>query len=138
MRDAIVLIDECEALLGRADKRKATAFKAVEEFEGIMVLVTNHPDALDEGVERRIMYHLPFEVPDNELRRHDLPFESAIEVADADGSSSLVAEVEAYERQLIAGALAEAEGNTSRAAKALGVKRTTLQYKIQKYDLDEK
>lgn len=69
MRDAIVLIDECEALLGKADKRKATAFKAVEEFEGIMVLVTNHPDALDEGVERRIMYHLPFEVPDNELRR---------------------------------------------------------------------
>ncbi|TNF25048.1 MAG: ATP-binding protein [Deltaproteobacteria bacterium] len=69
MRDAIVLIDECEALLGKADKRKATAFKAVEEFEGIMVLVTNHPEALDEGVERRIMYHLPFEVPDNELRR---------------------------------------------------------------------
>jgi len=69
MRDAIVLIDECEALVGKADKRKATAFKAIEEFEGIMVLVTNHPDALDEGVERRIMYHLPFEVPDNELRR---------------------------------------------------------------------
>ncbi len=69
MRDAILLIDECEALLGRADKRKATAFKAVEEFEGIMVLVTNHPEVLDEGVERRIMYHLPFEVPDNELRR---------------------------------------------------------------------
>jgi len=69
MRDAILLIDECEALLGRADKRKATAFKAIEEFEGIMVLVSNHPEALDEGVERRIMYHLPFEVPDNELRR---------------------------------------------------------------------
>ena len=69
MRDAIVLIDECEALLGKADKRKATAFKAVEEFEGIMVLVTNHPEALDEGVERRIMYHLPFEMPDNALRR---------------------------------------------------------------------
>ena len=69
MRDAIVLIDECEALVGKADKRKATAFKAIEEFEGIMVLVTNHPDSLDEGVERRIMYHLPFEVPDNELRR---------------------------------------------------------------------
>ncbi|PIE18508.1 MAG: hypothetical protein CSA66_04680 [Proteobacteria bacterium] len=88
MRDGILLIDECEALLGRADKRKATAFKAVEEFEGIMVLVTNHPEALDEGVERRIMYHLPFEVPDNELRRQiwevhlppEVPLEGDIEL----------------------------------------------------------
>ncbi|MFT7583348.1 MAG: SpoVK/Ycf46/Vps4 family AAA+-type ATPase [Myxococcota bacterium] len=69
MRDALVLIDECEALLGKGDKRKATAFKALEDFDGIMVLVTNHPEALDEGVDRRIMYHLPFEVPDNHLRR---------------------------------------------------------------------
>ncbi|MFN4021208.1 MAG: AAA family ATPase, partial [Erythrobacter sp.] len=49
MRDALVLIDECEALLGKGDKRKATAFKAVEEFEGILVLITNHPHSLDEG-----------------------------------------------------------------------------------------
>lgn len=69
MRDALVLVDECEALLGRGDKRKATAFKAIEDFDGIMVLVTNHPETLDEGVERRIMYNLPFEVPDYELRR---------------------------------------------------------------------
>ncbi|MCC6624274.1 MAG: AAA family ATPase [Deltaproteobacteria bacterium] len=69
MRDAIVLIDECEALLGKGDKRKATAFKAIEDFEGILVLITNHPHQLDEGLERRIMYHLPFEVPDNDIRR---------------------------------------------------------------------
>lgn len=69
MRDALVLIDECEALLGKGDKRKATAFKAVEEFEGILVLITNHPHSLDEGLERRIMYNLPFEVPDADIRR---------------------------------------------------------------------
>ena len=69
MRDALVLIDECDALLGKNDKRKATAFKAIEEFEGILVLITNHPHHLDEGLERRIMYHLPFEIPDPEIRR---------------------------------------------------------------------
>ncbi len=69
MRDAIVLIDECEALLGKGDKRKATAFKAVEDFEGILILITNHPHQLDDGLERRVMYNLPFEVPDSEVRR---------------------------------------------------------------------
>jgi len=69
MRDAIVLIDECEALLGKGDKRKATAFKAVEDFEGILILITNHPHQLDEGLERRVMYNLPFEVPEADVRR---------------------------------------------------------------------
>ncbi|MDP6946293.1 MAG: ATP-binding protein, partial [Myxococcota bacterium] len=69
MRDAFVLIDECEALLGKSDKRKATAFKALEEFEGILVLTTNHPERLDDALERRIIYTLAFEVPDAPLRR---------------------------------------------------------------------
>jgi SpoVK/Ycf46/Vps4 family AAA+-type ATPase len=69
MRDALVLIDECEALVGKNDKRKATAFKAIEDFEGILVLITNHPHLLDDGLERRIMYHLPFEIPEPEIRR---------------------------------------------------------------------
>ena len=69
MRDSIVLIDECEALLGKTDKRKATAFKAIEGFEGILVLTTNHPEQLDDALERRIIQTLHFEVPDSELRR---------------------------------------------------------------------
>ena len=69
MRDAFVLIDECEALLGKSDKRKATAFKALEAFEGILVLTTNHPERLDDALERRIIYTLAFEVPDAALRR---------------------------------------------------------------------
>jgi SpoVK/Ycf46/Vps4 family AAA+-type ATPase len=69
LRDAIVLVDECEALLGRGDPRRAAAFRALDEFEGIVVLTTNHPEQLDEGVERRILYHVPFEVPGPELRR---------------------------------------------------------------------
>jgi SpoVK/Ycf46/Vps4 family AAA+-type ATPase len=69
MRDAFVLIDECEALLGKNDKRKATAFKAIEEFEGILVLTTNHPERLDDALERRIIYTLAFELPEAPLRR---------------------------------------------------------------------
>ena len=69
MRGAIVLIDECEALLGKQDKRKATAFKAMEDYEGILICITNHPDMLDDAFERRIIFHLPFEVPGPELRR---------------------------------------------------------------------
>ncbi|MBN2360592.1 MAG: sigma-54-dependent Fis family transcriptional regulator [Deltaproteobacteria bacterium] len=70
------------------------------------------------------------------LRPDDLPFEGG-DAEGGEGSTSLVGEVEAFERQLVARALAEADGNTSRAAKALGVKRTTLQYKIRKYGLGD-
>lgn len=69
------------------------------------------------------------------LKPHDLPFDTSVEELDDEGHSSLVAEVEAFERQLISRALKLAKGNTSQAAKALDIKRTTLQYKIRKYDL---
>jgi len=69
MRNALVLIDECEALLGKQDKRKAAAFKAIEDFNGVLVLTTNHPERLDEALDRRIIYSLPFEMPDADLRR---------------------------------------------------------------------
>ncbi len=69
LRDAVVLLDECESLLGKADRRKGIAFRAVEDFEGILVLTTNRPEALDDGLERRIMVHVPFELPDPTLRR---------------------------------------------------------------------
>ena len=40
-----------------------------------------------------------------------------------------------YEKQLIFNALMEARGNISQAAKLLGLKRTTLRYKMEKHDL---
>jgi len=69
MRDAVVLVDECEVLFGRDDRRKAAAYQCMEEYDGVLVLVTSRPEALDEGLERRIVYHIPFEVPDAKLRR---------------------------------------------------------------------
>ena len=88
MRDAIVLIDECEALLGKADPRKATAMRAIEDCEGIVVLTTNHPQSLDEALERRIIFHMPFEIPDAALRAQiwevhlppDVPLEGEIDL----------------------------------------------------------
>ena len=68
LREALVLIDEAEALYARGDRRKATAFNELEAFEGVCILTTNHPEQLDEALERRIIYHLPFEVPDATLR----------------------------------------------------------------------
>ena len=89
MRDAIVLIDECEALLGKADRRKATTFKAIEGFEGILLMTTNHPERLDEGVDRRVIYNLTFEIPDSDIRRQiwevhlppEVPLEGDIDLA---------------------------------------------------------
>ncbi len=43
--------------------------------------------------------------------------------------------MEEFEKQLIFSALMESRGNISRAAKQLGIKRTTLRYKMQKHDL---
>ncbi len=53
------------------------------------------------------------------------------------GAASLTEQVEAFEKQLIDAALREVDGNTSRAAELLAVKRSTLQYKVQKYRLVE-
>ena len=69
MRDALVLVDECEALVGKGDRRKATAFKAIEGFEGIVIMTTNHPEGLDEGVDRRVIYSLGFDLPEAAIRR---------------------------------------------------------------------
>ena len=48
---------------------------------------------------------------------------------------SLTEQVEHYERALIVDALNRAGGNISEAARALGIKRTTLIYKVEKYQL---
>ncbi|MEM6789818.1 MAG: sigma-54 dependent transcriptional regulator [Myxococcota bacterium] len=62
---------------------------------------------------------------------------------DPDGSLSpssreagLRAEVEAFEKQLLVRALADAEGNMSAAARQLKIGRATLFDKLQKYELD--
>ena len=57
--------------------------------------------------------------------------------AEAPPSLTLRQRVEAYERGLIVGALQEAAGNRSEAARQLGVGRVTLLDKLKKYGLGE-
>lgn len=55
---------------------------------------------------------------------------------DFDGQENGYAKrMEEYEKQLIFNALMESRGNISHAAKLLGLKRTTLRYKMEKHDL---
>ena len=69
IRDAVLLFDECEALFGRGEARRALALRAIESFGGIVVLTTNRPSELDDALARRIVYHVPFELPTTAMRR---------------------------------------------------------------------
>jgi len=62
-----------------------------------------------------------------------LPFETTADEFDSTGD--LTARVDAFERRIIAEALRTNGGNATRAAEALGVSRSTLRYKIEKYNL---
>lgn len=48
---------------------------------------------------------------------------------------NLVAQVEQFEQNLIVQAINQANGRIAEAARALGISRTTLHYKIKKYDI---
>ena len=50
-------------------------------------------------------------------------------------SESFMKSIETYEKKLIFNALMETRGNMTKAAQRLGMKRTTLRYKMEKYDL---
>ena len=63
----------------------------------------------------------------------------APDVAGAAAAARIVVESDAsladHERQLVSGALERAQGNQSRAARALGIGRDALRYKMKKYGL---
>jgi DNA-binding NtrC family response regulator len=61
--------------------------------------------------------------------------QSAAEGKQSKGPVSLRDQVAAYERRIIARALAAAMGNRSRAARLLGLSRTSLFDRLRKYDL---
>ena len=67
-----------------------------------------------------------------EISESALPFQTTVDLA---SSGSLTELVDAYERELVTNALRTANGNATRAARALGLSRSTLRYKIEKYDL---
>jgi DNA-binding NtrC family response regulator len=72
-----------------------------------------------------------------EIHESILPFDS-VDDSRPQGTGAedgLVARVEDFERRLIAETLRACDGNTTKAAEKLGVSRSTLRYKIEKYSL---
>lgn len=62
-RDALVLVDECEPLFAGRGARVSAILSAMEDFPGIVVLTTNHPEWMDSALERRILYQVDFRLP---------------------------------------------------------------------------
>lgn len=76
---AVVFLDEIDALLGERGDSPAgqprheislvnTLLTEIERFEGLVLLATNRPGALDAALERRLTYRLDFPFPDATLR----------------------------------------------------------------------
>jgi SpoVK/Ycf46/Vps4 family AAA+-type ATPase len=68
LKDAVVVFDECEALFSRGQARIAALFRALDRFEGLVVLATSQPDRLDPTLDRRVLLRLQLEVPIAPLR----------------------------------------------------------------------
>lgn len=76
-RGAVLFIDECDAVLGVRDGERngawsvsmvTTLLRLLERHEGVTLLATNRPDALDPALMRRLSHHLCFELPQTAAR----------------------------------------------------------------------
>lgn len=86
---------------------------------------------LSEGPSIRVpdlMLHPPMP-----LQNSYAPPNTALSDADGNGESSL----DRVEREMLKSALAESNGNVSRAARILGISRDTLRYRIEKHGMRE-
>ena len=69
LADAVVLFDACESLFaGRGGARSAALMRALDRFDGLVVLATSTPERLDPTLDRRVLLRLPLEVPTGALR----------------------------------------------------------------------
>ncbi len=84
LQHAIVFFDEADEMFSDRTFNSAmpTLLRELEKLDGVAILATNRKHALDEGLERRILYKLEFEVPTPELRadiwRNHLPPEAPL------------------------------------------------------------
>jgi len=66
---AVVLFDGCEGLFGgRGSPRSAALMRALDRFDGLVILTTSAPERLDPTLDRRVMLRLPLEVPTGAMR----------------------------------------------------------------------
>ncbi len=91
LQDAVVLFDECEVLFGRATAggRLAMLARALDRFDGLVVLATSVPERLDVGLDRRVLLRVQLEVPTPPLRERiwrqlllpTVPLDAGVDVA---------------------------------------------------------
>nr|WP_325531090.1 sigma 54-interacting transcriptional regulator [Sporomusa sp.] len=96
-------------------------------IEGAMNLIVN-----EEEIE---VQHLPMLFCANAAVSAESPREAAVRPVALEAGQTLGDQKELMEKTIIAAALAETGGNTTRAAGRLGLTRQVLQYKIKKYKL---
>jgi SpoVK/Ycf46/Vps4 family AAA+-type ATPase len=71
LADAVVLFDSCEVLFGgrgAGNPRAAALMRALDRFDGLVILATSAPERLDPTLDRRVMLRLPLEVPTGAMR----------------------------------------------------------------------
>lgn len=71
LADAVVLFDGCEQLFagrGGANARSAALMRALDRFDGLVILTSSTPERLDPTLDRRVLLRLPLEVPVGALR----------------------------------------------------------------------
>ncbi|MGM0574802.1 MAG: ATP-binding protein [Myxococcota bacterium] len=71
LQRAVLFFDECEALFSAAQRGSghlSALLAALEQFGGVTILATNAPKALDQALDRRILYRVDFETPSPSMR----------------------------------------------------------------------
>ena len=71
LQNALLFFDECEVLFasrGNGNALMTLLLTELERFEGVAVLATNMPQALDEALDRRILVKVRFDEPDRQAR----------------------------------------------------------------------
>ncbi|MBA2661308.1 MAG: ATP-binding protein [Bradymonadaceae bacterium] len=74
LQNAVLFFDECEVFF--ADRRMGNSLMTIllteiERFEGVAILATNLPEALDPALDRRILVKIKFPEPDR-VARHEI------------------------------------------------------------------
>ena len=85
---------------------------------------------LSQGNEIKT-HHLPKEIQKNEANKNDTPLETGLILNFPDGGIS----IDEVERQLILKALEKSNGNQTKASNLLGITRSALLYRAQKYKI---
>ncbi len=71
LQRAILFFDECEGLFAAPQRfggHVPALLQALERFDGVCILATNVPKALDHALDRRILYRVAFEMPSPAMR----------------------------------------------------------------------